>query len=134
MTYFINQEEPSNDTKNMHRDDTSGSLKENIDHCKERDEIGISSVTESLAFLAIMCLPIIVIMVMGGWVFIARLIFALIFGVLAFIFAKGADKKANENDVEKAVKAAKNAKGFNILQIIYGIFSWIALFRILFLF
>lgn len=131
----INQDGPLNDTYNMHREDTSDSSnkmkKENIDRCKEREEVGVSSVTASLVLLAIMSLPIIVIMIMGAWEFIARLIIALIFGALAFIFAKRADKKANENDVKKAVKAAKNAKGFNVVQIIYGVFSWITVILIL---
>ena len=99
--------------------------------CKERNEVALSTMTPSVSLMVAMSIPLLILMLMGAWIVVARLVIALLFGVLAIVYVKKADKKVLEDNIEKAVKAAKNAKGFNIVQIIYGIFSWIALIRVL---
>lgn len=98
------------------------------DKGNERDEILLSSTKASIILIVTMCLPIVLMMILGLWEAIGRLVIAFLFGLLAIIFSKKADKKAAVDDIEKAVKAAKNARGFNIVQIIYGVLSWIGLF------
>lgn len=87
----------------------------------------MSTTPTAIALMVIMGMPLIFLMVMGAWFFVGRLVVALLFGILALLYSKKADKKVSENEIEKAVKAAKNARGCNILQILYGVFSWINL-------
>ena len=93
------------------------SKKENT-HSKERHEITMSTTPTAIALMVIMGMPLIFLMVMGAWFFVGRLVVALLFGILALLYSKKADKKVSENEIEKAVKAAKNARGCNILQIL----------------
>lgn len=94
---------------------------------EEKKGFDLSSTSLSIGLLVTMSLPLIIMMVMGAWEYVGRLVVALIFALFAVIYSKKTDRMARNNEKEKAVKAAKNAKGFNVVQIIYGVFSWIAL-------
>ncbi|MBQ9587159.1 MAG: FHA domain-containing protein [Bacteroidales bacterium] len=97
----------------------------------ERTTVFFSSTTTSVVVLALSSLPIIVIMCMGGWLFFVRLLIAVVLGGLAIFFSKRADAKVVENDGTKAMKFAKTALSLNVVQVIYGIFSWVGLVQII---
>lgn len=111
--------------------------------CPERDEVLLSSRRVSIILLALMCFPLVVSLVImipissytdieGVVIGIAvRLAIAALFGLLTIYFSKKADRLVVEQKFDKAVKAAKNARGGNIVQIIYGIRSWIFLIQLL---
>lgn len=98
---------------------------------KKREEIALSSVSVSVILMVAMALPLLILLLMGAWTVALRLLFALLIGIFAVVYAKKADKLSVENDMERAVKAAKSVRGMNTFNIIYGIFSWIAFIRVM---